>query len=264
LRKKRKTRRLAATRRRSRKLCSNLIEMPRNRARTPLPPIRASANMPPVGASNALRANLGTRPLLQPGTKEYSEELVRQGVANRHMMLNSAARSRSHFETNRELGIDPLKPISTYYKPQTPKEIKEEKEPELVEVPPPTLTAAANALTYFGRLAITKKRLERLGKTLPPYEPPTPPAPYMAPRSSSPVVTSRKMLHYTPPAVTNVAPTRLNQLPEGRYTPPETGESTFRWICNKISCGLFSSRRKRKGKGGRRTIRKRRQSRRSR
>lgn len=235
--------------------------MPRIRthSRAPLPPIRARANMPSVGTGYDQRKILGEKPLLQPGTKEYDEELLGQRQETMERIRQNAARSSEFLKlsSNQE---NPFNPIMTYSKPQTSKEIKAGKEPTLVEVHSPAATAVARAVSGLFERQYTNGLLRTSGlKTLPAHTRDKSPTPFPAERSPSPVVTRRPTLDGQPP----VKPLPAHP-PEGRYTLPETRESTFRWICNKISCGLFNSRRKRKGKGGRRTIRRRRQTQRSR
>lgn len=208
-----------------------------SRTPLPLPPIttlRRRAHTPPHAASLGLKLRLNeaaaANPLV-PGTPKFVNELQAQRQKMMSQVKNSASRSSTLFEQSRILGLNP---------------------------PNATMTAADRAL----KTAIERQRvndtLRAEGVTqLPAYTPPTRPPPYVAQRSPSPVVTRRPTLDGQPP----VKPLPAH-LPEGRYTEPKNNRSTFTKVCNAISCGLFRSRRNRRG--GRRTIRRRRQSRRSR
>ena len=100
---------------------------------------------------------------------------------------------------------------------------------------------------------LDKRILRNHGAPITPYTPAKPPPPYIPPHSSSPVVTSRPTFESA-----SAAPDRPPMHPPGPPPSIKNSRSTFAKICNTISCGLFRSRRKRRG--GRRTIRKRRAS----
>ena len=208
-----------------------------SRTPLPLPPIttlRRRAHTPPHGASLGLKRRLNeaaaANPLV-PGTPKFVKELEAQ---RQEVMASTASRAASAghlIRLYRALG-------------QLPPDV--------------SYSAANNALNKLIERQRMNNTLSASGqKKLPAYTPPTRPTPFPAERSPSPVVTRRPTLDGQPP----VKPLPAH-LPEGRYTEPKNNRSTFTKVCNAISCGLFRSRRNRKG--GRRTIRKRRQSRRSR
>ena len=202
------------------------------------------------------------------------------------LMKNDASRSAYLFKQYEELGLDPSE-LTRYDKPQTANEINAKKEPTEITQPSPPMTAAYRAIHNFVKSAIFKYMIHRRGVT-PIYTP----ASFVAPTASSVAPTASSVA----PTASPVAPTAFSRLRSSSNTrrpivetEPVTAKhvkaaskktpmypshmshlynqfntpknSPFTWICNKISCGLFRSRRNR---GGRRTIRKRRQSRRSR